>query len=165
MADFKTAFEYTMNFEDRARSGVVTEEPNGAKARLGINSKYNPDMPAEFWTCPVAQALEIAAIREEARYWKPLKLDQVKDQAVANKLFDEGINASIREAGLLVQRALGIKQDGVIGPQTISAINSAEPIQLLTKLRAESKAYYEAICAQHPNLSKWLHSYLVRAAA
>lgn len=165
MADFKLAFEHTMNYEDGTRSGVVSVEPGGNKARLGINSLYNPDMPDGFWTCPVAQALEMVAIREEARYWKPLKLDQVASQDVANKLFDMAINMSNREAALLVQRALGIHDDGVIGPQTLEAIDHANPAELLTALRAESKAYYDEICEKHPNLAKWLHSYLVRAAA
>lgn len=170
MADFKIAFNYTMDFEDRGRTGKVTGEPNGdsAKARLGINSVYNPDMPAEFWTCPVEQALEMAAIREEARYWKPLRLDQVNSQAIANKLFDEAINTSVHEAGLLVQRALGFALqyvDGYIGPMTIDALNKADANDILAKLRAESKAYYEKICELHPNLRKWLHGYLERAAA
>lgn len=165
MADFKPAFENTMDYEDRGRTGIMSEEPGGAKARLGINSKYNPDMPEEFWTCPVAQALEMVAIREEARYWKPLKLDQVNSQELANKLFDIAINTSNREAALLVQRAVGVKDDGVIGPQTLAAINAADPATVHDALRKESQDYYDKIEALHPNLAKWTHSYRVRAAA
>lgn len=165
MADFKLAFENTMNYEDAGRTGIVTGEPGGAQARLGINSKYNPDMPDGFWTCPVAQALEMAAIREEARYWKPLKLDQVNSQELANKLFDIAINTSNREAAVLVQRAVGVPDDGVIGPQTLAAINEADVATVHDALRKESAAYYDKIEALHPNLAKWTHSYRVRAMA
>ncbi len=154
-----------MNFEDKLRTGVVTVEPNGAKARLGINSKYNPDMPPEFWTCDVAQALEMAAIREQARYWQPLHIDGVASQDVANKIFDMAINTSVREAGVLTQRALALKEDGMIGPITLAAIASADPVVLLDRLRVELRAYYEEIEALHPDLARWMHGYLVRAAA
>jgi len=49
MADFKTAFLFTLQHEDSTRSGKVTVDAGG-RTRFGIAEKFHPDLSEEFFT-------------------------------------------------------------------------------------------------------------------
>src|ERR1044071_8189094 len=91
MSDFKPAFLFTLQHEDATRSGKVTVDAGG-RTRFGIAEKFHPDLPDEFFTGPAEDALAEAETIEEHEYWDALRLDEVEDQNVANKLFDMGVN-------------------------------------------------------------------------
>jgi hypothetical protein len=91
MADFKTAFLFTLQHEDSTRSGKVTVDAGG-RTRFGIAEKFHPDLPAEFFTGPAEDALAEAEKIEEREYWGCMRLGEVENQNVANKLFDMGVN-------------------------------------------------------------------------
>jgi hypothetical protein len=44
MTDFLTSFNYTMDSEDHSRSGIVTPESLGGRARFGLNSVAHPKL-------------------------------------------------------------------------------------------------------------------------
>src|SRR5258708_22975565 len=96
-----------MKFEDDPQHpGKVTPEPNRCRARFGINEKFHPELPEEFWTGQADEAIAQAEEIELEQYWKPLSLDGVEDQAVASKIFDMGVNMGTHQAGVLAQRAV-----------------------------------------------------------
>ena len=68
MADFKTAFLFTLQHEDSTRSGKVTVDAGG-RTRFGIAEKFHPDLPEEFFTGPAEDALAEAEKIEEREYW------------------------------------------------------------------------------------------------
>ncbi|MBW4056958.1 MAG: hypothetical protein HIU83_16505, partial [Proteobacteria bacterium] len=53
----------------------------------------------------------------QRNFWTPV-MDEIADQNLVNWLFDKGVNAGIQRAYKLLQRALNVDQDGIIGPQT-----------------------------------------------
>lgn len=176
MAEFQPALERTMKFEDFNKSGVVTGEPNGGRARFGINEKYHPDLPEEFWTGPADDALSLAESILEREYWEKPKLAQIENQDVANKVFDMAVNMGVGQAAIYAQRAVNhlhqigqlpasVKEDGALGPKSFEAINAANPVRLITVLREISESHYRHLAAvnpkQLPNLPGWLR----RAAA
>lgn len=175
MADFSKAYLATMAFEDARSSGAVTSEPDGARARFGINSLAHPYLPETFWTGPADEAKEIAAQIEKNGYWSPLRLDEVVDQNIANKLFDMAVNMGVGEATTLAQRAVNnvpsyqphflLQVDGVFGSKTLRTINALAPDQLLTALRDASAAFYRQLVLTHPDRAPWLNGYLKRAEA
>src|SRR5579864_7599828 len=142
MADFKTAFAFVLQHEDSTRSGKVTVD-SGGRTRFGIAEKFHPDLPEEFFTGPAEDALAEAEKIEEREYWDAMRLAEVEDQNVANKLFDMGVNMGVLQAAVYAQRAANalvamdarLAEDGVIGPRTLAAINAAGP-----------KAYYQLLC-------------------
>jgi len=106
MSDFALAFERTMNFEDDPnRPGTVTPEPNGCRARFGINEHFHPELLEEFWTGSATEARAQAEEIELEQYWKPLNLDGIEDQPVASKIFDMAVNMGIHQAAVLAQRS------------------------------------------------------------
>ena len=167
MADFKAAFDFTMQHEDPTLSGKVTMDAGG-RTRFGIAAKFHPELTPEFFDGPAEDALVQAQQIEEHEYWHPMRLAEVENQNLANKLFDMGVNMGVRQAAIYAQRALnalasaGVRlvEDGVIGGQTLEAINAAQPIalyQLLCELSAEHYRHVAMVNpAQAANLRGWL---------
>jgi lysozyme family protein len=172
-AQFRPAFEFMLSHEDAARSGIVTHDENG-RTRFGICEQFHPDLPEDFWTCPPLHALVQAECVYKDEYWDTLDLDQVVDQAVASKLFDMCVPMGRKQAVTLAQRAangllLGSSRapaiDGRIGPQTIAALNSCPPSNLVESLCNLSKIFFCEVAAKNPAKEKDLKGWLKRAAA
>src|SRR5258708_22889915 len=106
MSDFALAFAHTMQFEDDpSHPGRVTHDAGG-RTRFGIADKFHPDLPEEFFTGPEEETRAQAEEIELEQYWKPLNLDGVEEQTVANKIFDMGVNMGAHQAAVLTQRAV-----------------------------------------------------------
>lgn len=58
-----------------------------------------------------------------ARYWNLVKGDKLPP-GVSYAVFDGAVNSGVSQSAKWLQRALGIKADGIIGPATIAAVNS-----------------------------------------
>jgi lysozyme family protein len=79
-------------------------------------------------------------------FWR---FDGVTDQAVANKIFDEGVNLGSGGLVKLLQQALRtvhngvqIAIDGQYGPQTEALINSTDSDALMLELKVQLAMYY-----------------------
>ncbi len=138
MADFEIAFEKTMKHEDDpSHPGKVSPEPDGAKARFGINSKAHPEaVTAGFYEMSTDDARHWAEVVFRACYWTLILGDQIADQGVADKFYDLAVNCGVHEATLFVQRALvglgiAVLVDGKMGSHTLAAINEANPTRLI----------------------------------
>ena len=167
MADFKPAFAFVLQHEDSTRSGKVTVDAGG-RTRFGIAEKFHPDLPEEFFTGPAEDALAEAEKIEEREYWDAMRLGEVENQNVANKLFDMGVNMGVRQAAFYAQRAANalvavdvrLAEDSVIGPRTLAAINAGDPIVYYQLLCQFSAAFYRHVAAVNPaqavNLAGWM---------
>jgi lysozyme family protein len=159
MADFKTAFLFTLQHEDSTRSGKVTVDAGG-RTRFGIAEKFHPDLTEEFFTGPAEDALAEAEKIEEREYWDRMRLGEVESQNVANKLFDMGVNMGVRQASVYAQRAAHVVEDGAIGVKTLAAINAANPTAYYQALCELSATHYRHVAAVNPaeavNLAGWM---------
>ncbi|MBZ5490710.1 MAG: hypothetical protein LAO76_07245 [Acidobacteriia bacterium] len=169
MADFKTAFLFTLQHEDSTRSGKVTVDAGG-RTRFGIAEKFHPDLPEEFFTGPAEDALAEAEKIEEREYWDTMCLAQVENQNVANKLFDIGVNMGVRQATVYAQRAVNsqgrqLTEDGKMGPRTLAAINAMDPQTSYGLLCQFSIWHYRHIATNNPAQSMNLAGWLKRAEA
>jgi len=171
MSDFKEAFDFTMKQEDARLSGVVTVDAGG-RTRFGIAQKFHPDLPESFFDGPTEDALAKSEEIYKHDYWDPMRLGEIENQILANKLMDMGINMGTHQAGHLVQRALNalvsssggvLVEDGKIGDHTITAINAADPIQLHQMLVEICKEFYRHIAANNPAQAPYLSGWLKRA--
>jgi lysozyme family protein len=170
MADFKPAFAFVLRHEDPSRSGKVTEDAGG-RTRFGIAGRFHPELPEEFFTGPAEEALAEGEKLEQQDYWQPMRLSEVKDQTVANKLFDMAVNMGERQAAIYAQRAAnfllsrGLAEDGSIGEKTLAAINEADPGEYRRVLCELSEEHYRHIAAVHPAQAVNLQGWLKRARA
>jgi lysozyme family protein len=180
MADFKPAFAFVLQHEDPGCSGRVTEDAGG-RTRFGIASKFHPDLPEEFFTGPAEEALAEAERIERDEYWDRMGLDELKNQNVANKLFDMGVNMGVGQASIYAQRAANhlsrgdgamtigtdqrLVEDGAIGEKTLAAINSFDPRQYYQVLCELSEAHYRHVAWVNPAQAVNLRGWLKRAEA
>jgi lysozyme family protein len=174
MADFKPAFLFTLQHEDSTRSGKVTVDAGG-RTRFGIAEKFHPDLPEEFSTGPAKDALTEAEKIEEREYWDTLRLPEVKNQNVANKIFDMGVNMGVRQTAVYAQRAVNsqlqqsqaqqLTEDGNIGPKTLAAMNAMDPQTFHGLLCQFSAWHYRHIAANNPAQAVNLAGWLKRASA
>ncbi len=84
-------------------------------------------------------------------YWDKLKGDNILNQSIANVLVDHGVNAGVPTARFMIQKILkndfnqNINVDGVVGNNTVAAINSVNQLQLFDKIKSSRLAHYDNI--------------------
>jgi lysozyme family protein len=89
---------------------------------------------------------------------------------LAEKVFDLAVNMGTNKAHLLLQRALRavgnpVKEDGILGKITLTAVNSANERELLAALRSEAAGYYRSIVTKNSSQNKFINGWLKRAYA
>lgn len=84
-------------------------------------------------------------------FWSPLHLQGIESEDLKLNLFDHGVNAGTRTAVKLLQRMLGLQDDGAIGRMTVDAANNYNGDVVADYKRAR-KAYYEKIIERNPKL-------------
>lgn len=74
-------------------------------------------------------------------YWGRARADDY-DPAIGFQLFDAAVNHGIGNAIRFLQRAVGVADDGIVGPQTVAAINSMQTTDVLARFNAERLDFY-----------------------
>ena len=77
-------------------------------------------------------------------YWDAVKGDELPN-GVDYAAFDFAINAGPAAARKMIQRALGVTADGVFGPKTMDAIQSADAKDLMKKFSDAKIAFYKSL--------------------
>jgi lysozyme family protein len=136
-----------------AHEGGYTDHPDdpGGPTNFGITiSDYRKYVKRDASAADVrAMALDEAKAIYRAKYWDALCCDALPpglDYAV----FDYGVNSGIGRAVKVLQRLLGVADDGAIGPTTLAAAtNRATP------------ALIEAICDERLRFLQSLRTWRV----
>ena len=192
MADFEPAFDFVMSHEDPHRSGKVTEDAGG-RTRFGIAGKFHPELKEEFFSGPADEALKQAEEIMRRDYWQPMRLDEIRNQNVAAKIFDMAVNMGVHQAAVYAQRAAngmitaqvvlppsaasenGVAQallpvhslveDGALGNKSLAVINALDPIRYYQLLCDFSRQHYIHVASVNPAQATNLQGWLKRAAA
>lgn len=129
--NFDTAFDVLLKHE--GDFSAHKSDPGG-QTRYGITEAvarrvgYRGDMRE----LPLDLAKRI--YRED--YWNAVRAEQLPP-AVRYAVFDAAVNSGPAQSVRWLQRALGVTDDGVLGPQTLSAANQANPDALRARLVAQ----------------------------
>ena len=92
-------------------------------------------------------------------YWDKWRADEINNQSIADLLVDWTWTSG-RYGIILPQRVLGVKDDGVVGPKTIAAINDyPNQKELFWKLWNRRKRHFQDIAknGKEKFLKGWLH--------
>jgi lysozyme family protein len=171
MANFGGIVEWVLRLEDRTLRGNTVKLNDGAGwTRFGITSVNHPTIPAAFWAdgitakrTPNDAALEIAKQVYHAEYWVPIHgLDIPSDELAAN-LMSFAVNDGAHKAVQLIQRVLGLKDDGNFGPVTLAAVMSKDSSTLAAALREAQEALYRAVVVAQPWKVVYLDGWIKRA--
>lgn len=73
-------------------------------------------------------------------YWGPVGCDAVPP-AIKFDLFDMAVNSGARPAIRALQRAAGADVDGILGPRTLSAVQTMNPLRLVARFNGARLMY------------------------
>jgi lysozyme family protein len=129
---FERAFEQVVGHE-----GGYVDHPSdpGGETRFGISKRAYPGEDIASMT------LDRARLLYRRDYWYPIRGDALPE-AVAIQVFDAAVNHGVRTAVRMMQRALGVEDDGVIGPVTLIAMGRADDRQFVARFNAERLLFY-----------------------
>ena len=95
-------------------------------------------------------------------YWDVCRADHIQSQAVAVMMVDWAVHSGPSTAIKHVQRILGVKADGIVGPVTLAAINSMSPLPLFGQIRNDRIKFLKNLVATRPQCEKYLKGWLRR---
>ncbi len=95
-------------------------------------------------------------------FWDKSKLDLVNSQKVANQIFIFSTNIGVNKANKEVQKLLNVTVDGIIGSQTIQAINEKIEDDFIKSFKSVQKAYYKRLVDNNPNLEIYYKGWINR---
>lgn len=163
MADFEKAIPHVLKWE----GGYVDHpaDPGGA-TNMGIIFSIFTNYADEFHLPKTKEGLkQLHEIQAKAIYrkqfWDRMKGDQIKDQQVAEIIFDGFVNMGYN--GLkIAQKEAGAQADGKIGEQSIQMINAANPKLLFDGIKDARIAYYKRLAERKPQMAVFLKGWLNR---
>ena len=133
----------------------------GITKRVAKNYGYNGDMKD--------LSLETAVEIYKTKYWEPMRLDDIESNGIKELMFDAGVNHGTRWGVRLMQRAFNtlsfdeIAEDGLIGPQTISAVNGYRwPDRLKLAMIFVRAEYFRAIVKSDPTQKRFIGGWFNR---
>lgn len=143
-------------FEDAFRVLMGTEQgfwddPVGGPTMWGVTERvarlwgYKGDMR----DLPLPVARDIA----KKEYWDRFKCDQMP-VAIAFQVFDTAYNGG--RPVLWLQKALGVTQDGKLGPLTLAATQSADPCRVALLFNTERLRYMSSLTNWSANSRGWV---------
>lgn len=94
-------------------------------------------------------------------YWDRWRADDIESQRIANVLVD-WVWASGAWGIKIPQRLLGVKEDGIVGPKTLSKLNAQDPTLFFNRLIEERVNFVESIVNNHPSQKRFLKGWLNR---
>lgn len=159
MANFNDCIDFVLKHE----GGILKDASTGEYSNFGITQNllrainYRVTDPAQLvqadvWNIYLQQ------------FWNKYRFDTFTSNKVAAKIMDMYVNLGPRNAGFVIQDALGLKnefRDGILGPFTRAEINELGEDPFLRKLIPELEKYYTRI-AEGPR-AKYLSGWLTRA--
>lgn len=107
---------------------------------------------------PLSSAKQIYKVH----YWDRMNLDLVPNDLLKTILFDQGVNRGTSTAIVGLQRVLGVKQDGVVGKETIAFISAKNPKKLVLDYIKDAQISYCRIVKNNPSQVVFLIGWMNR---
>jgi lysozyme family protein len=82
-------------------------------------------------------------------YWGVIHASQLPD-GLDLVLFQLAVNVGTGRAAKILQRVLGVTEDGAIGPATLAAVASFSPSDLIDEVLNAQDAYYDDLVRSNP---------------
>ncbi|MBK6781139.1 MAG: hypothetical protein IPG75_16600 [Gemmatimonadetes bacterium] len=139
------------------------ETNHGVTAQVYARWRQRRGLPPR--SVRLIQPAEVAAIYD-ADYWDPVRGDELLRLGfgVALVVFDFAANAGVGRATRLLQRTVGVPEDGELGPATLRALEAAAADAFVAGYSRGRERFYERLAAQRPPLRKFLRGWLKRVA-
>lgn len=148
---FDVALAFVLRME-----GVDSDHPSdpGGRTRFGISQRAYPDLDIPNLT------LEQAAAIYRRDYWQAAHCDQLPP-SYALALFDAAVNLGKPRAVSILQAALGVQIDGVVGSKTVAAA-SRQYRSGLARFLSRRAVYYMELSQVSPARRVFLAGWMNR---
>lgn len=161
MAKSKELMPFILKWE-----GGFSNHPNdkGGCTMKGITIKTFKCYFGEYQTCDDLKNItdeQWLCIFEDG-YWNPCKGDDIENQSIANIIVDWAWMSGVKNVTKKIQKLLNVEADGIIGKQTIKAINDSDSKQLFNNIYNERVKYYNTIVEKNPSQKTFLKGWLNR---
>jgi lysozyme family protein len=161
----------------RQREGGYANVPGdaGGETYAGISRVNFPDDEIWFWLDKLKEVvgvshnqvfpeLEHFVRRFYEALYKKYRIDDIHDEGVAMAIFDYIVHSGTT-AVKRIQRLLGVDADGIIGPVTINAINTANKNKLISDVLADREQLFREIIQRKPSQEKFAAGWANRLSA
>ena len=177
MAQFHDALNFVLKNE-----GGIADDPNdnGKTTNKGISLRFLRTLSEEklrkygIFETPTSDTVlglsddQIIKIYE-GEFWDDAPFEKIQGQLLCNRVFDMCVNSGLGTGIKCLQLALKpllkdeIKVDGILGKETLNAVNSNPESWIITAFRNERAREYKEICESHPEKKRYLNDWLTRA--
>lgn len=136
----------------------------GGETNLGISKRSYPGVDIKALTAAEATAIYYRD------FWRPLRLDLLKEAAVAGKILDIAVNVGLAAGQTMAQRAVNlagaaVRVDCKLGPVTRAAIDARPVMTMLLALVVTQTRHYSRLIALKPQIyARYETGWLRRAA-
>jgi lysozyme family protein len=161
---FQRALQHTLKEE----GGYVNDPVDrGGATNMGVTQRvYDAYRQRKGQGARPVREITMAEVSDiyERQYWGEAKCNSMPWPASLAH-FDAAVNTGVVQANKLLQRALGVKDDGMVGMVTMGALHeqaSADPIGLALRIAAARLRFYAAIVRARPEQVKFLMGWMLR---
>lgn len=114
--------------------------------KFGISAASYPELDIKNLTLPLAKQIYFND------FWMKISIDKLP-ASIAFDMFDTAVNSGKEAAAKILQRALGLNDDGDIGPKTIAGAAGLDP-QLLDKRFSAQRLLYITDAKKFPTYGR-----------
>jgi lysozyme family protein len=159
--NFETAFARVIQSE-----GGYVNDPHdaGGETNLGVTKAA--------WAAYISRAVQDGEMKAltidmvkpfyKKMYWDKMHCDDLP-KGLDYAAFDFAVNAGVGQSSKFIQRTVGAKDDGSIGPATLAAIAKADPRLLLLGFTNQKVLFYRGLVEKNATQEKFLKGWLARA--
>lgn len=94
-------------------------------------------------------------------YWAPCRCDELPEP-LARAVFDMAVNSGAWNAKIALQRALGVKADGVVGPVTLASAAASDVKAMVLRFLKKRAAYIQDVIYAQPADVQFLEGWINR---
>lgn len=151
---FQRAADWLVGTADKLGiEGGFSNNPadKGGRTKYGVSEVFDSVYLDELGIADIMDLTQDQAKQVfYSKYWRAVKGDKLPP-TVAMSLFDFAVHSGQSTAIKKLQRLVGVKPDGIVGPKTIAAVEAGDSKDITDRLMGSRRAYLKAIVRNNPD--------------
>jgi lysozyme family protein len=143
----KDNFEQSLKMILHHEGGYVNHPSDpGGRTNLGVTQAVWEDWVDGPVTEDEMRSLTVADVTPiyKKNYWDRARCDDL-ESGIDFSVFDLCVNGGVGRGAKMLQKVVGVTQDGGIGPQTLAAVSRMTPVDIIEQYAAEREAFYRRL--------------------
>jgi len=152
--NWEEALKHVLRYE----GGYVNHPADpGGMTNLGVTKRVWEEWIGRPATEQDMRSLTVEQVSPlyKKRYWDAVRGDDLPS-GVDLCVFDCAVNSGVGQSSKFLQRVVGVKQDGSIGPATLAAVANKESATIIAEFCHHREAFYKSL-SSFPTFGKgWM---------